>query len=826
MGGELVRVCPSCGAHHPSESLRCTCGALLFGVDLVRLSVVGAEEKVPEPEPSPVPAQDATTTAEKSADVICPHADCGQVNPAGSQRCVYCNRPLHAGSVAVSQTAPSLLQLPSALRSRYRSLQMFEAKGAEADILLVQPLQPSQTESGGAARLVAKIYRQGILPSDEVRARIERVDARYRVQIIEAGRSDGRAYEVMEYCAYGSLRERMNGQPLSAAFILQVLSQLAPALQAVHAAALVHRDLKPENVLLRSSDPLELLLTDFSTASVMDATQRFTGMARTLLYAPPEALSGVLDAKADYWALGMVLLEMALGAHPFEGLSEAVILHHLTTRTMDVAGVKDARLRRLIRGLLLRNPKERWGAEQVGRWLAGDDTLPEAVEGGIEAGFAQAYSVLHERCTTPEQLAVAFARHWQAGVADLTNGELLRWFTEVHKDQNVVRLLLGLRYDSTLTADEQLLRFILHFAPGIPPLWRGQSIELGALLMQARQAIHGDESAAEWLWQLRQHRVLELYAAAGNAKATELAKRWSDAAEDFELAWSEYVALLQSHDASARQPGEAVSYDDVVYGQGASGPARPSLAELQPKFLAAAYDPAWVEAVRAQLLSQHVELSLQCPWIMELWDARAMSPAQLLASETLLPELRKRGQRQARLQAEEQRQHLAVGDELSTEFQFCLARVSDQARSVSFIFPSALELLVRYVDELLILMSRIRAHAATDEGWIALRRLALRNEPVVLRLRTVCQRLIERRLTNEMWFGEAASVFFLVGVILSALWRRGFGLSLFLGMLAILYLWRFLPVWHMVQDIHRLGRALALPRAMPTREKFATFKKL
>jgi serine/threonine protein kinase len=82
-------------------------------------------------------------------------------------------------------------------------------------------------------------------------------------------------------------------------------------------------------------------------------------------------LTGVLDDKADWWALGMIALEAATGRHPFEGLSEQVINHHLATRSVDVRTVYDDRLRALCRGLLLRDPKRRWGGVEVARWLAG-----------------------------------------------------------------------------------------------------------------------------------------------------------------------------------------------------------------------------------------------------------------------------------------------------------------------------------------------------------------------------------------------------------------------------------------------------------------------
>ncbi len=807
MSTSLVRVCPACGTHLPADRLRCDCGALLFGVDLVR--PVALDDA--DPSPASVRAPDEPTPAKESAPSLrCAHEDCGQLNPAGSRLCLYCNRALAVEGAHAPGPMPepehALLQLPSALRTRYKVLRTFEARGAEADILLVEP---PQSDSGPSVSLVAKIYRQGILPSAEVQGRIAQVDPRHCVKVFETGLSDGRAYEVMEYCVHGSLRQHMvKGEARPLGFVSEVVRELAAALVAVHEVALIHRDLKPENMLLRSEQPLDLVLTDFSTASVVETTQRFTGMARTLHYAPPEALSGVLDAKADYWAFGMLLLEMATGSHPFEGLSEAVILHHLTTRAMEVSAVPDARLRQLVAGLLLRDPKRRWGAQELTRWLSGDESLPHPMEKGIEPGFAQPYAVLHERCTTPEQLAIAFARHWQAGIADLANGQLLRWFTETQKDQNAVRFLLALRYDSHLSVDEQLLRFILHFAPGIPPMWKGRGVELSALLTQASQALRGDEAAAEWLCQLHRDRVLSTYAHAGNAKAAELAARWNAAAENFDAAWSVYAALLQSRAVSARGPAEVVLFDDVVYGQSAgTSPTRPPAAVLHPRLLAAAYDPAWVERLRDRLVRDLAVLAARSPWLIELGDPQTMAPAQLLACEALLPEMRKASERQTRQDDLHQQQQTNARAGLHAALQSTLAQVSQQARQVPYLFPdSRVHSLRQALNDHADLMVQIRAHGDADQEWLAMRRQALRSEPVALRLRDLCDRLSERTTANQGWFGRETFTFSGVGLAVAVLLLSTRMLLVLLGIGAAIAAWRGVPTLLMVQDIHRLAK--------------------
>jgi len=136
----------------------------------------------------------------------------------------------------------------------------------------------------------------------------------------------GRLCLVMEYCAGGSLRDRLERGPACTEneAVTWVLS-LCRTLQAVHAAGIVHHDIKPENILMLPVGGVKL--GDFGVAN------RNTG---TVIYMAPEMLSGEPrghhDPRVDVYALGLTLLETLTGDHPFvdlpSGEAQAAKLAH------------------------------------------------------------------------------------------------------------------------------------------------------------------------------------------------------------------------------------------------------------------------------------------------------------------------------------------------------------------------------------------------------------------------------------------------------------------------------------------------------------------
>ena len=146
------------------------------------------------------------------------------------------------------------------------------------------------------------------------------------VPIYEAGEREGQLYLAMRWVEGSDLRQMLQrGGRLSPEVTVNVLTQIAAALDATHRRGVVHRDVKPANILV--DDDGHAYLGDFGVSGEAGAGGR---MAGTLDYLAPEQIRGEdLDGRTDCFALGCVLHECLSGAPPFrrETESEALWAH-------------------------------------------------------------------------------------------------------------------------------------------------------------------------------------------------------------------------------------------------------------------------------------------------------------------------------------------------------------------------------------------------------------------------------------------------------------------------------------------------------------------
>jgi eukaryotic-like serine/threonine-protein kinase len=143
------------------------------------------------------------------------------------------------------------------------------------------------------------------------------------VRIYDTGRDDDLVYLVMEHVDGPSLRELLKERgPLEPVAVAALGEQVAAALGEAHAHGLVHRDVKPANILLASDGTVKV--TDFGIAKALsgsEATLTTPGtVVGTAAYVAPEQLQDTgVDARADIYALGVVLYECLTGRPAFSG---------------------------------------------------------------------------------------------------------------------------------------------------------------------------------------------------------------------------------------------------------------------------------------------------------------------------------------------------------------------------------------------------------------------------------------------------------------------------------------------------------------------------
>src|SRR5512139_2277258 len=152
------------------------------------------------------------------------------------------------------------------------------------------------------------------------------------VQVFDLGRADDRYFIAMEYVAGTDLstllrRAARHELPLAPALSVFIASEVAQALDYAHRRrdqdlqpmSLVHRDVSPQNILLGFEGAVKL--TDFGIAKarhkVEENTQAGVLKGKYAYMAPEQARGEPVDARADLYALGIVLYECLSGTHPF-----------------------------------------------------------------------------------------------------------------------------------------------------------------------------------------------------------------------------------------------------------------------------------------------------------------------------------------------------------------------------------------------------------------------------------------------------------------------------------------------------------------------------
>jgi eukaryotic-like serine/threonine-protein kinase len=131
----------------------------------------------------------------------------------------------------------------------------------------------------------------------------------------------GELWIAMQYVAGSDADAELDAGPMPAPRALNIITEVAKALDYAHRRQVLHRDVKPANFLLANDDE-RVFLADFGIARALDETAGLTQtgtFVASIAYASPESLAGApdIDHRTDIYSLGCSLYRLLTGENPF-----------------------------------------------------------------------------------------------------------------------------------------------------------------------------------------------------------------------------------------------------------------------------------------------------------------------------------------------------------------------------------------------------------------------------------------------------------------------------------------------------------------------------
>jgi serine/threonine protein kinase len=199
-------------------------------------------------------------------------------------------------------------------------------------------------------------------------------------QIHYVDEQDGVTFLVMELVEGKTVRDLIRAGELDLLGVVEVVAQAAEGLAKAHELGIVHRDIKPANVMVTADGHVKIL--DFGLAKLLDRPPFSSGavpplppsasfttlpgmVLGTAAYMSPEQVRGSsLDARADIFALGILLFEMATGRSPFHRESFVDSLHAVAFEEppplASLRGHLPDELQRIVSRCLKKRPEDRY----------------------------------------------------------------------------------------------------------------------------------------------------------------------------------------------------------------------------------------------------------------------------------------------------------------------------------------------------------------------------------------------------------------------------------------------------------------------------------
>lgn len=397
------------------------------------------------------------------------------------------DEPLQATAVmnstesSVNSQYNSFIPVGEVIANRYKTVEILTYNTGEAILYICENKNK---------KVVAKVYHEHSRPKDKVSEKIRSIRSKYVIPTLERGVHErtNRYFEIMPYYSKGDLTGKKD---YSTDFILDVITtSVNEGLNAIHQAGVVHRDIKPNNIFF-GEESSYVVLGDFGISSYLEnGTVMNTGNSnRTDGYAAPEVYSQFICKENDYYSFGIMLLELALGEHPFKGFTSEQIMKVTLMDPIYIPNHIPQRLSKLIKGLTRKDRTKRWGYEEVKQWLNGEDVIVAE-----ETNFRnnRPYRFGGEEIFSLDELAISFAENWQEAKKHLYRG-LVRDFVKQFGEDYALQVM---ECEEVRDQDTGLFNLICAIHQNPPICWKGYIFndlqELGKAIKQKLPEIHSD----------------------------------------------------------------------------------------------------------------------------------------------------------------------------------------------------------------------------------------------------------------------------------------------------------------------------------------------
>ncbi len=455
-----VRKCPGCREERSAEEV--LCGNCTWDLTQEPLRLPGQADLTPEI-PNPTPHMR-----------LCSN---GHPLDPDDEMCFKCGATVEIEASAVDQEP--LPQDKETVIDGWTVIDRLEAINESFESFIVE-------RHGHRANLI--LYLPGEYPEPGIYEILKRLPRDYVPEFLAQGIWECRRYEVTDLILHPPILD-LQSASIGLPTIQQIAKSMGRILSSLSENGLRHGNLRPENIFISNRENLNLMLSGFHYSRLSTFDLDTVKQPISARYIAPEVIAGGISVASDWWSLGMIILHLITNGSCFEGINEKAFRIHIVTRGISLPKGIDPAIHLLLRGLLARDPDQRWQWAQVQSWLAGEsveapsDTKYEETKSGPALEFKD----LSYTCPKAYALIAAEASNWEQAKELLLRGVVATWLEEKKADPKVVS---GVRLATSIDSLHEDFRHALALMwmnLSLPLIYQGEIVTSSWMLQNPAQ---------------------------------------------------------------------------------------------------------------------------------------------------------------------------------------------------------------------------------------------------------------------------------------------------------------------------------------------------